>query len=71
MTTVRPAKTTARAGGADGPAGGLLAGRGRSSELGAVAGDDEQRVVDADREAEHQRQDRRGGAEVDEAGERA
>ena len=39
-------------------------------ELAAMAVDDEQRVVDPDREAEHHAQDRRHGHHLDDAGER-
>src|SRR5690606_2221020 len=55
--------------GADGPAGRLLA-FAPLGEFGAVAGDDEQGVVDADREADHRGQDGRGGAEVEGDGQR-
>ena len=56
------------ASGADGAAGSLVQ-RSAGSDLVAVAAHDEQRVVDADGKAEHGREDGRGRAEVDEAGE--
>ena len=52
MTTVPPAKIDGLAGGRDGAAGRLLDGHPGRQVL-AVAGDEEQRVVDADAEADH------------------
>ena len=59
MTTVMPAKTTAEPAVAGG-LGGRLGGLEPVAQVLAVAGEDEQRVVDADREAEHRGQDRGG-----------
>ena len=56
-----------RARGADGPARRLLA-LAALGEFGTVAGDDEQGVVDADREADHHRQRRGGGAQIERVG---
>ena len=69
MMTVRPAKTTAE------PAvpTAIPTASARSSvccELAAIARQDEERVVDADREADHGGEHRSGGADVDEGGHR-
>ena len=58
-----------RAGGADRDAHGLLAVVG-VVQLRPVAGQDEQRVVDADREADHRGEHRRAGVDVRERGHR-
>ena len=55
MSTVRPAKTTAEPAVPTATPDGLLAVVG-VVQLGAVAGQDEQRVVDADRQADHRGQ---------------
>ena len=57
MMTVRPANTTALTGGAD-RHGGRLLGVLALGELRPVPRQDEERVVDADREADHQREQR-------------
>ena len=61
--------THGRAGGADGRADRVAHVR-PPRQLVPEPGEDEQRVVDADGQAEHQRQDRRGRLQVDEPGQR-
>ena len=65
MTTVVPAKSTGLAGGGVRGAGRVLDAHAVVQVL-AVAGDDEQRVVDADAEADHHAQDQRELRHVDE-----
>ena len=67
ISTVRPAKTTAEPGGADRAADRLLPVVG-VVQLGAVARQDEQRVVDADGQTDHGGQDRGRGADGGEGG---
>ena len=66
MRTVEPAKTTALPGGADREADRLVHAV-AFLELAAVAMDDEQRIVDADRQTEHDPEDRRDRHHVDDA----
>ena len=65
ITTVVPANSTAWPAVAIGGAGGVLDAHALVEVL-AVAGDDEQRVVDADAEADHRAQDQRELGDVDE-----
>ena len=67
IATVTPAKITARP--AEAPASAAASG-GEAHRAGAAleAGDDEQRVVDADPEADHRDQDRRDRVDVGQAG---
>ena len=69
MMTVEPANTTALP---EVPVASAIdsATRVAVHELAAVAVDDEQRVVDPDREAEHHAEHRRHGHHLDDAGER-
>ena len=69
MTTVTPAKSTAEPAVPTARPGRLLGGQPVEQVL-PVPGGDEERVVDADREAEHQRQDRRGAGQLDGAAQR-
>ena len=68
MSTVRPAKTTAEP--AVPTATPTACERSSVVRTGAVAGQDEQRVVDADRQTQHRGQDRGGGVDAEHGGHR-